>query len=219
MAVVRSVNVGRARAVAAKSGLTGIDKRPVDGPVQVAVPGTGRSGLAGDTICDTHHHGGADQAVYAYAREDLDRWEADLRRPLPDGTFGENLTTAGLDVTGAVLGERWRIGDEVVLQVTAPRIPCQTFAAWLDRAGWVRTFTERAAPGAYLRVIEPGPVRAGDGILVEDRPVGGVTIGASFRAVTTEPELLPLLLDAPGGPAELRDDARRRLMQVRVFAA
>ena len=217
MALVRSVNVGQARRVAAKSGLTGIDKRSADGPVQVAAPGAGRSGLAGDTICDTAHHGGADQAVYAYAREDLDRWEAGLGRPLPAGTFGENLTTEGLDVTGAVLGERWRVGEQVVLQVTAPRIPCRTFAAWLGRAGWVRTFTERAAPGAYLRVLEPGPVRSGDPVVVEGRPDSPVTIGVSFRAVTTEPELLPLLLRSPGVPAELRDVARRRLGPVRTL--
>lgn len=211
MAVVRSVNVGSARPIRTSVGTSGIDKRPVEGPVRVRVPGAGASGVSGDTICETRHHGGPDQALYAYAREDLDRWEADLGRPLRSGSFGENLTTEGLDVTAAVLGEHWRLGDELVLQVTLPRIPCRTFAVWLAEAGWVRTFTRRAAPGAYLRVRRPGTVRAGDPLVVVDRPDSPVTAGLAFRAITTEPELLPLLLDAPGVPDELRDLARRRM--------
>lgn len=205
MAVVESVNVGAVRAIAAKAGTTGIDKRPVAGPVAVGVPGAGASGVAGDAICDVRVHGGPDAAVYAYAREDLDAWEADLG-PLSSGVFGENLTTRGVDVTGALVGERWRVG-EVVLQVTDPRIPCSTFAAWLDRAGWVRTFTERAVPGAYLRVLVPGRVRAGDEVVVEHRPDHDVSIGLVFRARTAEPDLLPRLLaagaDLPDGTREL----------------
>lgn len=102
-----SVNLGRAKAVPytdQPEGVTGIDKRPADGPVRVAVPGSegfGASGLAGDTVCDTRHHGGDEQAVYAMAREDLDDWERTLGRELPNGAFGENLTTTGLDLTGA----------------------------------------------------------------------------------------------------------------------
>jgi MOSC domain-containing protein YiiM len=210
MASVLSVNVGAPRPLAVPLGRSGIDKRPVDGAVRVTPPGWGESGLAGDTIWEKPHHGGPDQAVYAYAREDLDGWEAELGRTLPPGTFGENLTTAGLDVTGAVLGERWRIGEDLVLQVTTPRIPCRTFATWLGERGWVRTFTLRARPGAYLRVLEPGEVRAGDPVEVTDRPDSPVTIGVAFRAITTEPELLPLLLDAPCVLDELRDTARRR---------
>jgi MOSC domain-containing protein YiiM len=109
------------------------------------------------------------------------------------------------------------VGAEVVLQVTSPRIPCQTFAAWLERSRWIKTFTERAAPGAYLRVLSPGPVRAGDSVVVEGRPDSPVSVGVSFRAMTTAPELLPLLLDAPGVPDELRDLARHRLGQIRTF--
>ena len=209
MGSVQSVNVGRARPLDVKSGRSGIDKRPVAGVVRVAPPGAGGSGLAGDAICDTANHGGPDQAVYAYAREDLDGWQAELG-PLRSGGFGENLTTAGLDVTGAVLGEWWRVGDELVLQVTAPRLPCRTFAAWLDRAGWVKTFTQRAAPGAYLRVLRPGAVRAGDPLVVTDRPDSPVTVGLSFRAITTEPELLPVLIGPPHVPDELREIALRR---------
>ncbi len=198
--------MGTVRAISAKAGTTGIDKRPVAGPVEVGVPGPGASGMAGDAICDVRVHGGPDAAVYAYAREDLDAWEADLG-PLSCGVFGENLTTRGVDVTGALVGERWRVG-EVVLQVTDPRIPCSTFAAWLDRAGWVRTFTERAVPGAYLRVIVPGRVRAGDEVVVEHRPDHDVSIGLVFRARTAEPDLLPRLLAAG---ADLPDGTREKV--------
>ncbi|MES4888301.1 MOSC domain-containing protein [Streptomyces sp. NPDC096012] len=197
-----SVNLGRPRAVPytdQPDGLTGIDKRPAGGPVRVAAPGPkGRagSGLAGDTVCDLRHHGGDDQAVYAFAREDLDQWERELGRSLADGCFGENLTTGGLDVSGALVGERWRIGPEVVLEVTSGRIPCRTFQGHLGERGWVKRFTRTGATGAYLRVLAPGEIRAGDAIEIVHRPAHGVTAALQFRAVTTERELLPRLLAA-----------------------
>src|SRR5690349_19138387 len=171
-----SLNLGGARAVEytdQPEGLTGIDKRPVDGPVRVTAPGpkgTAGSGLAGDSVCDLRHHGGNDQAVYAFAREDLDGWERELGRTLADGAFGENLTTEGLDVSGALIGERWRIGPALVLEVTCGRIPCRTFQAHLGERGWVKRFTRKGAPGAYLRVIEPGEIRAGDRVEIVHRP-------------------------------------------------
>ncbi|MGW1157238.1 MOSC domain-containing protein [Streptomyces sp. NPDC002513] len=197
-----SLNVGRPRSVGhtdQPEGLTGIDKRPVDGPVRVASPGpkgTGASGLAGDAVCDLRHHGGDDQAVYAFAREDLDDWERELGRKLPNGSFGENLTTEGLDVSGARIGERWRIGPEVVLEVTSGRIPCRTFQEHLGERGWVRRFTRRGAPGAYLRVITPGEMRAGDPVTIVHRPDHDITVAVQFRASTTERHLLPGLLAA-----------------------
>jgi MOSC domain-containing protein YiiM len=197
---LRSVNLGRIRpSEDADIGVTGIDKRPAAGPVTVAAPGpkgTGGSGLAGDAIADLRHHGGNDQAVYAYAREDLDTWEAELGRPLANGAFGENLTTAGLDVTGALVGERWQVGADLLLEVTSARIPCRTFAGWLGERGWVKRFTEAAAPGAYLRVIEPGEIRAGDDVEVVHRPDHEVTMSFLFRALTTERELMPRILAA-----------------------
>ncbi|HEY5836993.1 MOSC domain-containing protein [Streptomyces sp.] len=212
---VLSVNVGRPRPNPWKRlPATGIDKRPVTGPVAVAAPGpkgTGAVGLAGDRVYDVKHHGGDDQAVYAYAREDLDHWEAELGRTLGNGSFGENLTTAGIDVNAALIGERWRIGATVVLEVSCPRIPCATFAGWLDEHGWMRRFTRAALPGPYLRVVEPGEITAGDPITVVGRPAHEVTVAVSFRAFTTEPELLPLLRDAEGLPAADREAVRRRL--------
>ncbi|MEV7686404.1 MOSC domain-containing protein [Streptomyces bungoensis] len=200
-----SVNLGRPRPVPytdQPQGVTGIDKRPADGPVRVAAPGpkgVGGSGLAGDAVCELRHHGGDDQAVYAYAREDLDIWERELGRPLANGCFGENLTTVGLEVSGALVGERWRIGSEVVLEVTSGRIPCRTFQGHLGERGWVKRFTRKGATGAYLRVIEPGEIRTGDPIEIVHRPDHDVTAALEFRATTTERELLPRLLAA--GPA------------------
>ncbi|MFE4701718.1 MOSC domain-containing protein [Streptomyces sp. NPDC056738] len=197
-----SLNLGRARTVPytdQPEGVTGIDKRPVEGPVRVTAPGpkgVGGSGLAGDTVCDLRHHGGDDQAVYAMAREDLDGWERELGRTLPNGVFGENLTTLGLDVSGALIGERWRIGSGVVLEVTCGRIPCRTFQEHLGEKRWVRRFTLQGAPGAYLRVIEPGEIRTGDPVEIVHRPAHDVTVAVQFRAATTERELLPRLLAA-----------------------
>lgn len=215
------VNLAVPRASTQKSvGVTGIDKRPTTEPVQVRAPGPRDgglgSGVVGDEIFDRRNHGGDYQAVYAYAREDLDWWSAELGRDLPGGCFGENFTTEGLDVTGARIGERWRVGADLVLQVTVPRIPCGTFAAWMAEqqhveGRWVKTFTQGARPGAYLRVVEPGVVRAGDGIEVIHRPAHDITIGVVFRATTLEPELLPQLVDIEELTDEIRETARRRI--------
>ena len=132
---------------------------------------------------DTRHHGGRDQAVYAYAVEDRDLVGGGARpRAGRPGSFGQNLDTEGVDVTGAVIGERWQIGDDgVVLEVTCPRIPCTTFQGFMDEPHWVKRFTEHGASGAYLRVVSEGTVGAGDTVTVLDRPDHGVTIGDVFR--------------------------------------
>ena len=170
--------------------ITGIDKRPTSGPVEVRAPGMkdggAGSGLAGDTIGDRESHGRNDQAVYAYAREDLDRWERELGRTLTSGCFGENFTTQGIDVNGALIGERWTIGDDLVAEVTSPRVPCSTFRGWMGIPGWLKTFTAAAIPGAYLRVVAPGTVSAGDEIVVSHRPAHDVTVAGMFRSLTIE---------------------------------
>ena len=210
MSVVESVNIGRPRPNPDKDvDATGIDKRAVDGPVEVRDPGpktTGLgSGLVGDYIGDVANHGGSDQAVYAFAREDLDDWERRLGRTLPNGFFGENLTTSGIDVAGARIGEQWQIGDTVVLQVREPRIPCSTFRGWVGEKGWLKTFTEVARPGAYLSVLVPGTIRGGDAVRIVHRPAHDVTISLSYRALMTERHLLPRLLAAGDDlPDELR---------------
>jgi MOSC domain-containing protein YiiM len=211
---VLSVNVGRPRPNPWKGiRSTGIDKRPVAGPVAVVAPGPrgdGAVGLAGDRVYDVRNHGGTDQAVYAYAREDLDGWAAEMGVALRNGVFGENLTTEGVDVNGALIGERWRVGTDVLLEVSLPRIPCGTFQAWMGRQGWIRRFTQAAQPGAYLRVIEPGDVQAGDPIEIVDRPDHDVTVAVTFRALTLEDDLLPRLLVATALPDEIIELAGRR---------
>jgi MOSC domain-containing protein YiiM len=187
------------------SGRSGIDKRPVDGPVLLSA-----AGVAGDFIGERRHHGGPDQAVYAYAEEDAGWWAAQLGRAVPPGSFGENLTTYAVDLTGAVIGEQWAVGS-ALLQVTKPRTPCRTFAGFWGRPDLIKRFTVRAAPGAYLRVLRAGEVGAGDPVEVVDRPAHGITIGEVFRANTLEPELLPRLLDTPDLPEPIREKARRRL--------
>lgn len=215
MGSILSVNLAvPERSTVRRVGITGINKQPVDGPVTVRAPGprtTGlHSGLVGDQIFDIEHHGGDDQAVYAYAREDYDWWEAHLGRTLPGGIFGENLTTAGVDVNGAVIGETWRIGDHLELQPTFGRIPCATFQAKMAEPQWVKRFTRENRPGAYLRVVTPGEVRAGDPVSVLHRPTHGVTIAAAFHAYLTEPELLPALAEVEGLPDDLRQTLRER---------
>ncbi|MEO3779043.1 MOSC domain-containing protein [Micromonospora sp. B11E3] len=187
------------------SGRSGIDKRPVDGPVLL-----GADGVAGDFIGERAHHGGPDQAVYAYAEEDAAWWAAELGRELRPGAFGENLTTYAVDVTGTVIGEQWLVGS-ALLQVTKPRTPCTTFAGFWGVPDLIKRFTARAAPGAYLRVLRAGEAGAGDPVEVVERPAHGVTIGEVFRATTLEPELLPRLLDVPDLPEWMREKAARRV--------
>ncbi|MDQ1536886.1 MAG: hypothetical protein QOE58_1279, partial [Actinomycetota bacterium] len=211
---VLSVNLARVQPNPHKRGvdLTGIEKVPTLESVTVRAPGTKRdglgSGLVGDVVCDRTHHGGDTQAVYTYAREDLDSWESVLGRNLVGGVFGENLTTTGADVSGAIIGERWRIGDELELAVTVPRMPCGTFRGWMDERGWLKTFTRAAAPGAYMRVVCPGQVRAGDSLTIVHRPAHGVTVSQVFRALTLEPGLLPSILAADELDEEVRQKAR-----------
>jgi MOSC domain-containing protein YiiM len=181
-----SLNVGAPEPSTAKNvGITGIGKRPVQSAV-LRAPGPKHGGLGsgveGDFIGDVQHHGGDTQAVYAFAREELDWWGKELGRDLPHGMFGENLTTRGLDVDGSFVGDRWALGDEVVLEVCAPRIPCATFAARMGERGWVKRFSRVGRTGAYLSVVSGGTVRAGDPIVVMSRPEHDVTVPEVFRA-------------------------------------
>lgn len=158
-------------------GITAIDKRPVEGRVRA-----GRYGLYADVQADRANHGGEDQAVYAYAAEDAKFWEPDLEREVVPGLFGENLRTRGLDVSGALVGERWRVGS-AVLEVTQPRTPCATFARRLGSPPrWVRRFTEANRTGAYLRVVEQGELGAGDAVEVVSRPSHRVSVADWFGA-------------------------------------
>lgn len=204
MAHVASVNVGPTRDVPwGTLKRSAIDKRPVDGPV-----GIGPLGLDRDEIADTEHHGGIDQAVYAYAVEDLQSWAVDLGRELGPGQFGENLTTSGLDVQQSRLGDRWRVGT-ALLEVCDVRIPCSVFQGFLDEPQWVKRFTLRGVPGAYLRVVEPGVVTAADRIDVVERRPHDLTVATAFRALTTQRDLLPDLLAEPRVSAKIRSKAGR----------
>lgn len=212
-AIVASVNLAATAVDVTQRGhqvRTGIGKIPVAGPVTVRAPGSKAdglgSGLVGDLVVDRRHHGGDDQAVYAYADEDYRYFETLLDSPLTPGRFGENLTTRGLDVNNAILGETWRIGDDLILKVRGPRIPCNTFRAWMGVRGWLRTFSETALSGAYLSVVSPGTARSGDRIAILDRPAHGVTVWELYRALTTEPERWPAILAIPD--EHLGDEAR-----------
>ncbi|MFI5085260.1 MAG: MOSC domain-containing protein [Actinomycetales bacterium] len=160
---------------AGQVGVTAIDKRPVSGPVTVRA-----LGLQADIQADREHHGGADQALYAYSQEDADFWAGRLGREIPAGLFGENLRIRGVETTGAVIGERWRIGAAVVVEVTSPRVPCATFARRMGEPQWVRRFTEAGRVGTYLRVVERGRIEAGDDVEVIVRPEHGITVGKFF---------------------------------------
>jgi MOSC domain-containing protein YiiM len=190
---VVSVNIAVVRTdpfTRVKSGRSGIDKRPADWPVWLAT-----DGVAGDTICDTANHGGPEQAVYAYATEDLDFWTDQLQRAVGPGNVGENLTLSGVDCSHAVVGERWQVGD-AVLRVTGPRTPCRVFAGFLDVPDLIKRFFAAGRPGAYLAVERPAAVAAGDPVTVLDRPVHGVTTADLLAATGGRRELIPRIVEA-----------------------
>lgn len=194
------------------TGLTSIDKRPVRGPVPV-----GPLGVRGDSQQDTAHHGGDEYAVYLYADEDASAWAADLGREVAPGLFGENLRTAGLDVSGLVIGTHLAVGGSgLQLEVTAPRNPCATFARRMAEPGWVRRFTARRAPGAYARVLVEGEVAAGDHIEVLSVPEHGITVADLMKpARPGAPAALLAAADAGQvnlGP-RMRSDATKELVR------
>ena len=194
---VRSVNVGHAIAIAAKSGRSGIDKRPVTS-IEIGV-----EGVADDVIVDTDNHGGPEQAVYAYCRSDYGWWAETLGREMPDGLFGENLTLEGVESADFHIGDVLEIGA-VRLQVTSPRVPCVTLAARMGDPGFVKAFHKAARFGPYFRVLDPGRI----------------TAGAEARMIPFDGERLPIAAMAALGPvARLSEAERVRWRAVPVHAA
>ncbi|CAB4542961.1 unannotated protein [freshwater metagenome] len=161
-------------------GKTGIDKRAVEGPVTFA-----NEEVTGDVIVDRNHHGGFDQAVYAYSREDADWWQKQLGITIDNGRFGENLTTSGIDVNQALVGERWKIGS-TILEVSQPRIPCRVFAGFWQRPTLIKEFMESGKPGTYLRIIQEGQINAGDVIEIVFKPDHQITIADLYAAKNGE---------------------------------
>ncbi len=173
-----SVNVGDETPIegAGKSGKTGIYKRPVWGPVEIL-----SGGIAGDKISDKKNHGGPDQAVYVFGAPDLEWWSEDLGRDLPPGTFGENLTVSDLESAAVCVGDRLEIGP-VVLEVTAPRIPCLTLAVRMGDPAFLKRFRRTERPGVYCRVVMEGEVRVGDAVALTPYPGERVPVLEVFRA-------------------------------------
>lgn len=200
MPSVVSVNAGLPRTVdyeTSSSGTTAIEKQPVAGPVRITA-----AGLDGNACANTDVHGDEFMRVYAYAVEDYAWWQSELGRELRPGQFGEQLTTDGIDLNAALVGETWRVGS-ALLQIAHVRVPCQTFKGWMGYSGydptaWVKRFTLAGRPGPYFRVLEEGAVSAGDPIEVVERPDHDVTVAELFAAVTTRPALLPRLIGVPG---------------------
>jgi MOSC domain-containing protein YiiM len=195
MPVIEAVSVGKPRRIERSSGdvtTTAIWKEPVSG--RVALRGVN---FEGDDQADRTVHGGPDQAVYAYAAEDYEWWEAELGRELAPGSFGENLTVRGVDVTGALIGERWAVGS-TILEVTAPRLPCWKFAKKMEDPRFVKRFAQAGRPGAYLRIVEEGDIGAGDSIEIVSRPTEhAVDIAFMNQILLYEHHRAALLLPAP----------------------
>jgi MOSC domain-containing protein YiiM len=203
---VLSVNVGGIREFDyyGRGAKSAIWKHPV--PSRVRVQGVN---LQGDDQADRAVHGGEDKAVYAYAVEDHEWWESQIGRPLEYGELGENLTTEGIDITNAVVGEHWKVGS-VLLEVSDPRVPCWKLAFRMEDPLFPRRFTAAGRPGTYLRILEEGELGAGDEIRVVMRPDHGLTIGDVFRILTRDQGEADRLLSVPQVSESWKAWAERR---------
>lgn len=205
---VRSINIAatsQAQSWSGSGNRTGINKQSVQGLIHF-----GPEGVVGDTVVDRKHHGGYDKAVYAYAYEDALWWAEKIGRDMPAGSFGENLTTEGIDVTHAVIGERWQIGD-LLLEVAEPRIPCSVFSGFWDRPTLIKEFTEANRSGAYLRIIDEAMIEKGNAISVASRPTHGITIADVFAARSGERSKIAEISQVAELSAEYREWATKVL--------
>lgn len=187
--------------------VSGIDKHPVVSGIEVFAPGPDYgdgSGVRGDVVGDSLHHGGMHKAVYAFEREQLDFWDPSYR----NGYFGENLTTTAIDLSSVLINQRFQVGG-AVLEVSVPRRPCRTFGAWLERKGWMKTFTAHGQAGAYFRVITPGQIMPGAELVALDEPEHGVTMGMAFRAKMGDKELARWVVDAGCLPGRYHEELVR----------
>ncbi|ANE02945.1 MOSC domain-containing protein [Corynebacterium crudilactis] len=184
--------------------ISGINKLPVASGIDVFAPGPhygDGSGVVGDAIGDTQHHGGMHKAIYAFSREELDFWDPTYR----NGYFGENLTTTGIMLEDLLINQQIRIGS-VLLEVSIPRSPCRTFAHWLGVKGWLKTFTQRALPGSYFRVIEAGHINPGDAIEILEPPAHDITMSMAFRAKMGDKDLARRVVAAECLPERYHQD-------------
>jgi MOSC domain-containing protein YiiM len=199
-----SINIGKERIQQRKDYVetTGIYKLPVNGPVEIK-----SLGIEGDAICDTKNHGGADQALYIYGGTDYAWWSKEIGQKLAPGTFGENLTVSELESAQFNVGDYLHIG-EITLQVTAPRIPCGTFATRMDDPHWVKKFRTAERPGLYVRIIKQGVVKAGDEVKIEKYTGETISIVEMYREHYNKDkseELLHKHLNAPISVRERMD--------------
>jgi MOSC domain-containing protein YiiM len=197
---VLSVNVGPVREFeyGGRPARSAIWKSPVVG--RIAVRGVN---LAGDDQADRRAHGGPDKVVYAYAVEDARWWAQEIGRSFAHAEFGENLTTEGIEVNDALVGERWQIGT-VVLEVSEPRVPCWRLGVRMNDKTFPRHFTGALRPGAYFRLVAEGDVGAGDEIRVVERPEHDLTIRDVFRIYTRDRHEVERLLAVPQMSASWR---------------
>lgn len=195
------------------TGVTAIDKRAVPGPVNVHP-----LGLTGDVQASRKHHGGPTKALYAYSQEDADFWTQELGREVTPGLFGENLRVGGIDASNAVIGERWAVGEQVVLEVTMPRTPCVNFARYLGERSWVKRFAQANRVGTYLSVVTKGSISAGDTIRVVSVPDHGVT-AAQVYAGLREEQAQALLDAGSAGEVALTPQVRKSALQALKVAS
>ena len=158
---IRAVCRGEAKSLPGKTTKTGIFKHAVNGPVMVDA-----EGIVSDAVCNRKHHGGPDQAIYVMGSVDLDFWSSTLGFTVEPGFFGENLVLDGVDSAKLHVGDRFTAND-IVLEVTAARIPCATLSARIGDPNFAPRFRRAGQPGFYCRVLKGGMLAAGEEVMLE----------------------------------------------------
>ncbi|MEZ4515594.1 MAG: MOSC domain-containing protein [Chloroflexota bacterium] len=210
-----SVNIGQARPInnGKVKSESGIFKMPAAGPVEITV-----NGIENDAIVDVKHHGGPDQAIYVYGGSDYAWWSAELGTELDPGTFGDNLTISGLESAQYSIGDRLQIGN-VILEVTAPRIPCGTLAARMGDRGFIKRFRKAERPGLYCRVIQPGTVQAGEAVTYQPYQGETVTILEMFRDAYEQSLSAETLQRYLAAPIAIRDRKHKEKQLQKLVAS
>ena len=196
-----SINIGTALRLGDLT--TGICKQSRTGPIEIS-----NLGLVGDAVCDKKFHGGPDQAVYVYGGDDYAYWADSHKLDLEPGTFGDNLTVSGLSSLTVLVGDRFRVKD-VVLEATAPRIPCATLGRRMEDPKFPAVFRKAQRSGFYCRVIETGRLEAGSEVIYQQtKQANALSIVHMFELYYEPNPSRDRLEHALAAPIAIRDRER-----------
>ena len=185
--IVVSIHIGRPQEFSVEGNpdrnwTSGILKAPVDGPVYA-----GTTNIDGDQQADLEHHGGIDKAVLAYSRSHYESWNQEFpEQNFVGGSFGENLSVAGLTERDICIGDTFQFGD-CILQVSQPRQPCWKLSRRWDIPKLAVRVQQTRRTGWYLRVLTQGTIHAPSPLELIERPYTEFTVEWANKVMFAKP--------------------------------